>query len=160
VREKNAGPKNTPFLEKTKQTTMMRLISFSSYSLMMVFQICELIPVYGFIASSSLLHQRHASVAAFIAGVAQQHPHKSEHSLKQNTVLPAVVVDSSEWYSPQQVPSPVRLSSSSSSQQQHQNSRKVLQTPLTTMEDYAAFLASAGENEMVLIKFHATWYVP
>jgi hypothetical protein len=133
---------------------MMRLISFSSFSLMIVVQICELIPVYGFIASSSMLHQRHASmVAGIIPGVDQK-----------NTVLPAVAIDSSEWYSPQQVPSPVILSSSSSSSssssQQHQNSRKVLQTPLTTMEEYAAFLASAGENELVLIKFHATWYVP
>ena len=52
--------------------------------------------MHGFIASSSFVHQRHASAAAVIPGVAQQHSHKSERPPKQNTVLPAVIVDSSD----------------------------------------------------------------
>jgi hypothetical protein len=137
-----------------EETTMMRPI-FSSSSLpntaALLLLLCTVIlPTHGFVPSSAWL-QRLQRVAVTTSGATQ---------------AVAVNADYSDWYSPQRVPAsppPTRLPS-----QQQSISRKVsssspsssvLQTPLTSVDDFAAFLESANEHELVLIKFHASWYV-
>jgi hypothetical protein len=132
-----------------EETTMMRPI-FSSSSLLntaALLLLCTVIlPTHGFVPSSAWLQQL------------------QRVALTGATQAVAVNADYSDWYSPQRVPAsppPTRLPS-----QQQSISRKVssspssvLQTPLTSVDDFAAFLESAGEHELVLIKFHASWYV-